>query len=129
MVLRTIGVLKRGKPYRLTWSGGREDNVLLFELYRGDTKVKVFEERPNVANTILTVPTDVRPDKEYRLKISDIRNRDEVVYTGTFELKRKFPLSLKSAFGLVVGGGIAFAVTNLDSSAGDKEIVDPPNLN
>src|SRR6478609_1551450 len=41
---------KRGKPYDVTWTGGRGDNVLSFELYQGENKVKVFEERPNVGN-------------------------------------------------------------------------------
>jgi len=112
-----IGTFKRGKPYNLVWSGGRGDNVLNFELYRGENKIHSFEERPNVGNTALSIPTGVKPGKNYKLKISDTRNRDEVVYTGTFQLKRKIPLGLKLGITFVLGGAAGYFI----SRAGQKE--------
>ena len=61
--------------------------MLKFELYQGNTRVKVFEERPNIGNTALIIPTDVKPGKGYRFRVSDVRNRDEIVYSGTFGVK------------------------------------------
>ncbi len=103
-------IFKRGKPRDLTWTGGRGDNVLNFELYQGDNLVKAFEERPNVGNTTLLIPTDVKPGKNYRFMISDTRNRDEVVYTSTFVIKRKVPLGLKVGIGFLVGGVVGYLV-------------------
>ena len=33
------GVLKRGAPFVITWSGGTRQNVLNFDLYRNETKI------------------------------------------------------------------------------------------
>src|SRR5688572_26877076 len=54
-------VVKRGKPYILSWTGGTRQNILNFELYKGDHKVWA---QPPVANTgshELIIPTSVRP--------------------------------------------------------------------
>jgi hypothetical protein len=115
-------VLKRGKPYEVTWTGGRGDNVLLFELYEGDSKIKVFDERPNIGNTTITIPKDVKPGR-YRFKISDSRNRDEVVYTMNFLVKRKVPLIAKAGLGLVLLGGVGYMVSQGETD--DEKIGDP----
>ena len=104
------GTLKRGKPYTFNWAGGRGDNVLRFELYQGDRKASVFEERPNVGSTSLVIPTDVKPGKDYRFRVSDVRNRDEIVYTGTFNVKRKIPLLMKIGMFLGIAGGTYFLI-------------------
>jgi len=118
-------VFKRGKPRDITWTGGRGDNVLKFELYKGDNVVHVFEERPNVGNTTLLIPTNIRPGKDYRLRISDTRNRDEVVYTSNFVLKRKVPLGLKVGLGFLVGGIIGYVV-GTSSTDSENKIGQPP---
>ena len=116
-------VFKRGKPYDITWTGGRGDNILNFELYDGDTKVKVFEERPNVGNTTIIIPKDVKPGK-YRFKISDSRNLDEVVFTSNFQVKRRVPLVATLGTTVVVGGIVAILLNNVVST--EDTIGDPP---
>jgi hypothetical protein len=118
-------VLKRGKPFDVTWTGGRGDNILIFELYKGDNKVKVFEERPNVGNTSILIPTDVKPGK-YKFKISDSRNRDEVVFTSDFQLKRKVPLVMKLGLGLVVGAALGVLTAGADSAGEEAKLGNPP---
>lgn len=114
---------KRGKPYDVAWTGGRGDNVLSFELYRGDEKVKVLEERPNVGNTVIVIPSDVKPGR-YKFKISDSRNKDEVVYTMDFLVKRKIPLVATLGLAAVVAGTIGyFATAGPDEEA---KIGEPP---
>lgn len=117
------GTIKRGKPYDFTWAGGRGDNVLNFELYQEDKRVKVFEERANVGNTALIIPNDVKPGKNYRFRISDVRNMDEVVYSGTFNVKRKVPLVFK--LGTAFAAGVVVGVLNPFSS-GEDPIPEPP---
>lgn len=117
-------VLKRGKPYDITWTGGRGDNILNFELYQGDEKIVVFEERPNVGNTSMTIPKDVKPGT-YRFKISDSRNRDEVVFTADFIVKRKIPLVATIGVGVVVVGGAILLIDMLSNNEEEK-MGDPP---
>lgn len=116
-------VLKRGKEYDVTWTGGRGDNVLVFELYQGENKVKVFEERPNVGNTTIVVPKDVKPGR-YKFKISDNRNKDEVVYTMDFRVKRKIPLLLDLGLAAVVGGAVIYLTGS--GSKDESKMGEPP---
>ncbi|MCB0490346.1 MAG: hypothetical protein KDC99_17845 [Cyclobacteriaceae bacterium] len=115
-------VFKRSKPYDVTWSGGRGDNVLSFELYKNDRKIKVFEERPNVGNSTIVIGTDVKPGRGYRLKISDSRNKDEVIFTDYFRVARRIPLVLK--IGALVGVGTL--VTVLSQSDKQEPIIEAP---
>lgn len=111
--LETGKEFKRGKANDFIWSGGRGDNILNFELYRGENLVKTFEERPNIGNTTLTIPTRVKPGDDYRYRISDTRNRDEVVFTNTFLVKRKYPLGLKTGAAFVLGIGVGILIKSL----------------
>lgn len=117
---------KRGTPYDFIWTGGRGDNILNIELYRGDNLITVFEERPNVGNTVLTIPSNVKPGTDYRFKISDSRNRDEVVFTNQFEVKRKFPLGLKIGTAFVVGVGVGILIKSLLPT--ETHVIDEPPL-
>ncbi len=118
-------VFKRGKPNDFIWSGGRGDNVLNFELYRGNNLIKVFEERPNIGNTSLIIPTDVKPGHNYRYRISDTRNKDEVVFTNTFTIKRKVPLAVKIGLAAIVGGVVGYIIGNSGTET-TPEIQEPP---
>lgn len=116
-------VFKKGKSYDISWTGGRGDNILNFELYDGNEKVMQFDEKPNVGKASLVFPKDVKSG-EYRFKISDSRNRDEVVFTHNFQVKRKVPLVVPIAAGVVVGAvvGILIGTGNKD----EEQIGDPP---
>lgn len=97
-------VVKRGKFADFRWTGGRGDNILTVDLYQGDKLVRGLGELPNTGNAILKIPNNVKPGAGYRYKVSDERNRDEVVYSPSFEVKRKFPLLIK------IGSGITLSV-------------------
>ena len=113
----------RGKEHDIIWSGGRGDNILNFELYRGDDLIVSFEERPNNGNTSLQIPIKVKPGDNYRFRISDKRNRDDVVYTDYFTIKRKIPLSLQLVGMAVVGPGAGILIQFLIP---EPPISDPP---
>lgn len=100
-------VIKRLKPYQVTWSGGTSQNILNFDLYKGDKKVLTIPNIANVGNYKLTLPKDVKPGKDYRFRISDTKNKDEVVETGNFIVKRKTPLLLKILPIVAIGTGVA----------------------
>lgn len=104
---------KRGTPSDLVWFGGRGDNILSVELYQNDRLVKSFEELPNTGKASIMIPTNVKPGTKYRYRISDSRNRDEVVFSKPFAVKRKIPLGTKLTAGTILGIGAYFLVQAL----------------
>jgi hypothetical protein len=100
---------KRGKPYEIHWTGGRPQNVLNFDLYKGDTKVQTFANIPNAGKYNLVFPTDTRPGT-YKFRISDGKNRDEIVNTTPFTISRKIPLAYK-IIPVFVAGGVIYILT------------------
>jgi hypothetical protein len=101
---------KRGKPYEIHWNGGRPQNVLNFELYNGEQKVHTFSGIANGGKYNLIFPMDTRPGNNYRFKISDSKNKDEVVNTGKFSITRKVPLLVK-AIPVIALGGVIYILT------------------
>lgn len=104
---------KRGKKYDIAWTGGRGDNVLKFELYKGENLINSFEERPNTGETSLAFPVRVKPGPGYTLKVSDVNNRDEVVFTEEFMIRRKIPFYAQIAGAAIIGAGIYILIDAL----------------
>ena len=44
----------------------------------------------------MNIPASAKLGKDYRLKISDSKNADDVVYTGFFKVTPKIPLLVKA---------------------------------
>jgi hypothetical protein len=116
--------IKRGKPYNISWTGGTQQNILNFEMYKGEKKVTTFTDVANTGKYKLTLPTSVKPGKNYKFKISDTKNKDEVIYTGNFAVKRKVPLLVK-AIPIVALGALVYLLTI--GEEGDEKIPDPVN--
>jgi hypothetical protein len=86
---------KRGKAYEIRWSGGRPQNVLNFDLYRGNKRVHTFSNVANRGKYTMIFPPNTKPGNDYRFKISDIKNNDEIVNTKNFAITSKVPLVVK----------------------------------
>lgn len=116
--------IKRGKVYPITWTGGTSQNVLNFELFKGDKKVDAFTNIANEGEYNLLIPTTVAPGKDYYFKVSDVRNRDDVIYTTKFTIQRKLPLAAKIIpVAAVVGVGVYFVLQGTDPE--NNDIPDP----
>jgi hypothetical protein len=122
------GTFKRGKAYDLTWSGGRGDNVLNFDLYHGDEKVWTQPNVANSGNLTLVIPTDVKPGRKYIFRISDAKNPDEVIYTVEFNVKRKVPQVVRIATMAAIVGGAAILINSFGGAGTPEEpkIGEPP---
>src|SRR5258706_2972518 len=48
--------LRRGNAYEITWSGGRPQNILNFDLYQGEKRVASFSNIANIGHYTLVVP-------------------------------------------------------------------------
>ncbi len=93
-----INAMKRGRPYNITWAAGRGSSVLTFDLF--NNKEEIVHTYTNVANVgeyELEIPKDVKPGKNYRFRITDQKNKEDVVYTSYFDVKRKVPLYINVA--------------------------------
>jgi hypothetical protein len=114
-------VFKRKRKYDLTWSGGTPQNVLNFDLLRNDEKILTFPNVANVGNHEIEFPNHIKPGSNYRFRISDTKNKDEIVNSQPFKIKRKIPLVAKVAVIAAVGGVIYWLIH--DSS--EEKIKDP----
>lgn len=112
-------VYKRKRKYNLTWKGGTPQNILNFDLYHGENKITSFPNLANVGHHELEFPAHVKPGNNYRFRISDAKNKDEVVYTNTFRVKRKVPLVMKVIPGLMAGSMIYLL---LSSGEGEEDL-------
>jgi hypothetical protein len=117
-------VFKRKRNYNLTWSGGTPQNILNFDLMRGDKKVMSFPNIANVGHHAFEFPAYVKPGRNYHFKISDSKNKEEEVKTNTFRIKRKVPLVVKALPAIALGALVYVIATN-KSSGGEEPIADP----
>ena len=95
--------LKRGRSYEITWGGGRPQNILTFDLFHGEKRVATFSNIANIGHHTMVIPMHVKPGDGYQFRISDTKNKDEVIHTGTFRITRKVPLLLKVVPAVMLG--------------------------
>ncbi|MBS1506699.1 MAG: hypothetical protein JSS79_08640 [Bacteroidetes bacterium] len=114
-------VMKRNRRYNLTWSGGTPQNILNFDLMRGDKKVVTFPNLANVGHHAFEIPGYVRPGNNYHFRISDSKNKEDVVNTSLFRVRRKTPLAIKA---LAVAGFVAgvYMVVSGSSASSNTDI-------
>lgn len=94
--------IRRGRETELTWTGGTQQNILNFELMRGEEKVNSFPNVANVGHYTMVLPSHTSPGT-YQFRITDSRNKDQIVFTKEFRVKRKIPLLVQGAIPLVAG--------------------------
>jgi hypothetical protein len=87
--------IKRLNPTEITWTGGTQQNILNFELYKGGEKITSFPNIANVGHYTLTMPSTIKPGRGYQFKITDSRNKDQIVFSPTFNVRRKISLLFK----------------------------------
>lgn len=123
---------KRGKSYNIAWRPGNT-NPIHIELYKGSQRVSGELNHPNSGKSTLSISSKVKPGKDYRLKISDSKYSDEIVYSEYFTIRPKIPFILKLIPTLAVAGGLAILVGGLGGGnntpppeQGKDPIADPP---
>ena len=118
-------VFKRGKATTLTWAGGNRQNILNFKLYQGDDLITVI---PNVANSgsfDMVIPGSVKPRDSYYFIIADSKNKDQMMITPEFEVKRKVPLLVKIIPMAIVAGAVVYFLPKPAPTAVENP-ADPP---
>lgn len=84
---------KRGKSYDLEWRPGNTNPVHI-ELYREGTRLQGELNHPNNGQYTIAFNSDLKPGKNYRLKLTDSRHAEDFIFTPDFKVKRKFPVFL-----------------------------------
>jgi hypothetical protein len=98
---------KRGKSYGLAWKPG-STNPINIELYKGGQRIDGAMNIPNNGGHTLYIPSHAKKGSDYRLKITDTKNTEDVLYTKEFQVNPKVPLALKVLPVLAVGGAVVF---------------------
>ena len=107
---------KRGKQYDIFWKAGTSTPISV-ELFKGNQRVQGEMSHPNNGSYVLSIPSNAKPGKDYRLKISDTKNNNDVIFTPFFKVVPKVPTAVKAVAALVlIGGGVV--------AAGGKKSVD-----
>lgn len=113
---------KRGKKYEITWTGGTQQNILNFDLYQGTNKITSFPNIANVGHYTLAIPNSIKPGKEFRFRISDTKNKDQIVNTKSFSIERRVPLVYKVVPPILIGVGVYLFIKSNE----EKPIPGPP---
>lgn len=121
---------KRGSSHNLGWKPGNS-NPINIEIFKGGQRISGEMNQPNNGSHTLYIPSKSKPGKDYRLKITDAKNAEDVLYTDNFTVKPKVPLLVKILPVLAIGG-LAAAMGGggggSDSPTGDSEIPAPPAI-
>jgi hypothetical protein len=116
--------MKRGKRYEITWTGGTQQNILNFDLYHGTKKITSFPNIANVGHHTFVIPSSVKPGHDFRFRISDSKNKDQIVFTKPFSIDRRIPLLLKVGPPLIIGVAVYLFVKANEP----KPLDGPPSL-
>ncbi len=118
-------VFKRGKNYPITWSSGNLSGQVNIELYRGDVRISGDNNQPNVGKYDWYVPGSAKKGSNYRLKFTNAKDRNDVVYSKEFTVKPRTPFLVKVLGVAVIGGGIAVLAGGKGSSGSSGPATDP----
>jgi hypothetical protein len=110
----------RGKTYPIKWKPGNSNPVNI-ELYNGGERVSGELNHPNNGSFNLFIPKHAKAGNEYRLKISDPRNSEEVIYSPYFKVGPAIPLWLKIAPVVVAGVVVGILVSGDDGGNGNTD--------
>lgn len=118
-----INSMKRGRPYNVTWVAGRGSNVLTIDLFNGKNEiVHTYTNIANVGEYQMEIPKDIKPGKNYRFRITDQRNKEDVVFTPYFTIRRKVPLYAKVGLFGLLGSGLVLLSNQAGANSGPGEI-------
>lgn len=121
---------KRGKSYNLAWKPGNA-NPLNIELFNGGERLTGDMNQPNNGSFTLFIPPHSSKGNNYRIRFSDARNPEEVIYTGYFKVAHKVPVVLKVLLPVAVVGAVFIFLPeggNTPEKPGEGDITDPPAL-
>lgn len=123
-------VFKRGKNYPINWTSGNLSGQVNIELFNAEGE-RIWGENnvQNVGKFDWFIPGSTKKGKNYKLKFTNAKDRNDVVYSSPFTIKPKIPWIVKIAAVTAVGTGIILLSSNSNSNspAGDHPFESPTN--
>lgn len=114
---------KRGRAYELAWRPGNTNPVHI-EVFKGSQRVQGELNIPNSGKHTVNLGPQLKPGKNYNLKVTDSRKSDDFVTTEKFKVKRKVPLFFK----LIPVFGVAYLVYTQAGSSKEEDLPGVPDL-
>lgn len=128
--MREKQVFKRGRNYPLNWTSGNLSGMVNLELFNAAGERMWGENNvSNVGKYDWFIPGSVKQGSGYRLKFTNTKDRNDVVYSLPFIVKPKIPFWVKVASGVVVGATSYYISTKASSSNKPKPYPDPISPN
>ena len=120
-------IFKRGKNYPVNWTSGNLSGQVNIELFNAAGE-RIWGENnvPNVGKFDWYVQGNIKKGKNYKLKFTNAKDRNDVVYSLPFIIKPKIPLLVKVAGVLAIAVGIEVLSSNAKSNSEAKPLVGPP---
>ncbi len=106
----TNQMLRRGKVSSLEWTEGTATDELRLELYKDNQRLQTISTTPNTGLYRWSVPGNIKAGKNYQIRLSDLKNQEDAVFTGEFRIGQKIPMGLKIGVGVLVGAAVYFLI-------------------
>lgn len=120
-------VFKRGRNYPLNWTSGNLSGQVNIELFNEDGE-RIWGEN-NVANVgkfDWYIQGNVKKGNNYKLKFTNAKDRNDVVYSQPFTIKPKIPLLVKVGGVILVAGVTQFLISTNQEDSKEKPYAAPP---
>ena len=119
-------VFKRGKNYPLNWTSGNLSGQVNIELFNTEGERLWGENNvSNVGKFDWYLPTSIKKGNDYKLKFTNAKDRNDVVFSQPFVIKPKIPLLVKVGGVVLVAAAVQFALTSSKAASQEKPLPDP----
>lgn len=125
-------VFKLGKNYPINWISGNLSGQVNIELFNADNE-RIWGENnvSNVGKFDWYIQGNVKKGRDYKLKFTNAKDRNDVVYSKSFTIKPKIPFFVKAGSVVVMVTLVGVLVSNSsksESSNEDKAYSPPPPI-
>jgi hypothetical protein len=113
-------VFKHGRNYPLNWTSGNLSGQVNIELFNSAGERMWGENNvANVGKFDWYLPGNIKKGSDYRLKFTNTKDRNDVVFSQPFVIKPKIPLLLKVGAAAVLfgAGGVLINKKSAESAA------------
>lgn len=124
----TRTAIKRGTTYDLGWVGGAPGDNLTIELIK-DNKVQqtITQELKNTQRYGVLLPKNIKPGKNYSLRVTNTSRSNDQSDTSPFEIKPRIPLLVK-VLPIAVVAGVVLSGSKSSKDSGPAALTDLPDL-
>lgn len=120
---------KRGKEYILEWESTNPQTPVRLELYKGNNLLFIINPVVVGNKYRWRIPSDMALGKNYKIRIVNLKNKENQQDSPQFKIKRKVPLGLKIGIlaGMAAGAGYYYYfILDEETAPKDNLLPEPP---